>query len=318
MSTATAAPTPTTTAGTTNVGGANAAAVFKRLHPASYLSRFLSSGYRPDGRPILPSSSSSSQPTASASAADDVWRQVSINTGSISTAHGSALVRMGDTTMVCGVKAEIGEPDTETPGEGFIVPNIDLPALSSPKFKPGPPGDEAQTYSNWLNELLVSSKTIPLSSLLIAPGKAAWVLYIDVVCINYDGNAFDAAVLAVMAALRNTRLPKAVYDDDTQRTICSRTERYPLTLGRMPLACSFGIFESTYLLADPTSFETPLLPTTLTIALDQDGQAALVRQEGLGGLRKRGKSGEEVVDEAWGLSERRVEVLRRALDEAEA
>lgn len=120
MSTAAAAPTPTTTAGTTNVGGANAAAVFKRLHPASYLSRFLSSGYRPDGRPILPSSSSSSQPTASASAADDVWRQVSINTGSISTAHGSALVRMGDTTMVCGVKAEIGEPDTETPGEGFI------------------------------------------------------------------------------------------------------------------------------------------------------------------------------------------------------
>lgn len=61
-----------------------------------------------------------------------------------------------------------------------------------------------------------------------------------------------------------------------------------------------------------------MLPTTLTIALDQDGQAALVRQEGLGGLRKRGKSGEEVVDEAWGLSERRVEVLRRALDEAEA
>lgn len=48
------------------------------------------------------------------------------------------------------------------------------------------------------------SKTIPLSSLLIAPGKAAWVLYIDVVCINYDGNAFDAAVLAVMAALRNS------------------------------------------------------------------------------------------------------------------
>ncbi|ADV19981.1 exosome complex component RRP43 [Cryptococcus gattii E566] len=242
MSTATAtAPTPTPIVGTTGVGGANAAAVFKRLHPASYLSRFLSSGYRPDGRPIL--SSSSSQPTASASAADDIWRQVSINTGSISTAHGSALVRMGDTTMVCGVKAEIGEPDTETPGEGFVVPNIDLPALSSPRFKPGPPGDEAQTYSNWLNELLVSSKTIPLSSLLIAPGKAAWVLYIDVVCINYDGNAFDAAVLAVMAALRNTRLPKAVYDDDTQRAICSRTERYPLKLGRMPLSCSFGIFE---------------------------------------------------------------------------
>lgn len=127
MSTTTAAvPKATATAGTTGVGGANAAAVFKRLHPASYLSRFLSSGYRPDGRPIL--SSSSSQPTtsASASAADDIWRQVSINMGSISTAHGSALVRMGDTTMVCGVKAEIGEPDTETPGEGFVGEYFEL------------------------------------------------------------------------------------------------------------------------------------------------------------------------------------------------
>lgn len=45
---------------------------------------------------------------------------------------------------------------------------------------------------------------MPPKSLIIAPGKAAWVIYIDVVCINYDGNAYDAAVLAVMAALRNS------------------------------------------------------------------------------------------------------------------
>ena len=38
----------------------------------------------------------------------------------------------------------------------------------------------------------------------MAPGKAVWAIYVDVVCINYDGNAFDAAVLAVMAALRNS------------------------------------------------------------------------------------------------------------------
>lgn len=50
------------------------------------------------------------------------------------------------------------------------------------------------------------SRTLPPKSLVIAPGKAAWVIYIDVVCINYDGNAYDAAVLAVMAALRNSEL----------------------------------------------------------------------------------------------------------------
>jgi exosome complex component RRP43 len=33
-----------------------------------------------------------------------------------------------------------------------------------------------------------------------------WSVFVDVVCINYDGNAFDAAVLAVMAALRDSEL----------------------------------------------------------------------------------------------------------------
>lgn len=40
--------------------------------------------------------------------------------GSISTADGSALVRMGDTTIVCGVKAEIAEPELDHPEQGFL------------------------------------------------------------------------------------------------------------------------------------------------------------------------------------------------------
>ena len=36
------------------------------------------------------------------------------------------------------------------------VPNLDLPAICSPKFKPGPPTDEAQVLSDRLNEVLVS------------------------------------------------------------------------------------------------------------------------------------------------------------------
>ncbi|KAK4686418.1 exosome complex component RRP43, partial [Tremellales sp. Uapishka_1] len=210
----------------TQPSAAAAAATFKRLHPTQYLSRFLAQGYRPDGREVLG------------------WRDVSVNVGSISTSDGSSLVRMGDTTIVCGIKAEIAEPSMSTPTHGYLVPNVDLPALCSPKFKPGPPGDEAQTLSNQMNDLLVSAITIPPSSLCIEPGKAVWTLYIDAVCINYDGNAFDAVVLAVIAALRNTRLPKATYDPDTGRTLCSREDMGSLELGRIPLSCSFGIFES--------------------------------------------------------------------------
>ena len=63
--------------------------------------------------------------------------------GSISTADGSSLVRLGDTTVVCGVKAEIAEPDLDAPEDGFLgiasirVKHLAIPnAVPSPKSRP--------------------------------------------------------------------------------------------------------------------------------------------------------------------------------------
>jgi hypothetical protein len=38
----------------------------------------------------------------------------------------------------------------------MTVPNVDLPAISSPNFKPGPPVDEAQVFSQQIHDLLIS------------------------------------------------------------------------------------------------------------------------------------------------------------------
>jgi polyribonucleotide nucleotidyltransferase len=76
--------------------------IFQRLHPKAYLERFIAEHVRPDGR----------------EASD--WRDLFVHVGPIETADGSALVRLGDTTIVCGVKAEITEPDLERPTEGFL------------------------------------------------------------------------------------------------------------------------------------------------------------------------------------------------------
>ncbi|KAF8165899.1 ribosomal protein S5 domain 2-type protein [Crassisporium funariophilum] len=205
------------------------AAVFQRLHPRVYLERFLAENIRPDGR------------------SPDGFRDVSVNVGSISTADGSALVRMGNTTVVCGVKAEIAEPELDRDNEGFMVPNLDLPAMCSPKFKPGPPSEEAQALSDRLNQVLIASNVVPLTSLCIHPGKAVWVLYVDATCINYDGNAFDATLISMIAALKNTRLPQAAYDPETNRTICSRNAPLvplQLTPNTTPISISFGVFDS--------------------------------------------------------------------------
>ncbi|KAG8216539.1 ribosomal protein S5 domain 2-type protein, partial [Butyriboletus roseoflavus] len=244
------------------------AQIFQRLHPHAYLERFLAEGVRPDGR----------EPRE--------WRDVSINVGSITTANGSALVRMGKTIIVCGIKAEIAEPELDAPDLGFIVPNIDLPAICSPKFKPGPPSEEAQVLSERLNDALVRSNILPLCTLCISSGRAVWCLYVDATCLNYDGNAFDATLVAIIAALGNTTLPQATFDPDTTTTMCSRTIRVPLSLNknRRVVSLSFGCVggSTPTLLADPTSFEEPLLTSAISIIVDVEGRVVSTERATMG------------------------------------
>ncbi|KAJ3824880.1 ribosomal protein S5 domain 2-type protein [Lentinula raphanica] len=294
---------PTATAGKTSSHvaqkEANKAAIFQRLHPRIYLERFLEEKIRPDGRSI-----------AQNDEGENAWRNVEVNVGgrcplslsywlsevsafyhkgSITTASGSALVRIGNTTVVCGVKAEICEPDLDNPSEGFLVPNVDLPALCSPKFKPGPPTEEAQVLSEKLNEVL-GNGMLPLSSLCIHSGKSAWVLYVDATVINYDGNVFDATLLAMVCALKNVMLPHACYDPDLNRTICTRPGVDPTKPSRklviqedlVPYGFSFGVFACSHILPDPSASEEPLLDTSISIILDSHAQVLAVSQLGAG------------------------------------
>lgn len=72
-----------------------------------YLRNHLEKNVRPDGRDLLE------------------FRSTIINKNCISKAEGSALVKIGNTTVICGVKAELVEPDNTDPNIGFIVPNIE-------------------------------------------------------------------------------------------------------------------------------------------------------------------------------------------------
>ncbi len=40
--------------------------------------------------------------------------------GCITTADGSSMVRIGNTTVVCGIKAEVSEPKINFPKEGYL------------------------------------------------------------------------------------------------------------------------------------------------------------------------------------------------------
>jgi exosome complex component RRP43 len=79
---------------------------------------------------------------------------------------------------------------------------------------------------------------------------------------------------------------------------------------------------SKYLLPDPSAFESPLCPSTITIALDTtdpsrpstkptEPKIRLIRQTGLGGYA--GKTGFEVLGECIGESKNRIKELGKVL-----
>ena len=101
--------------------------------------------------------------------------------------------------------------------------------------------------------------------------------------------------MAVMAALKNTTLPKAWWDADHESIVCSplATEARKLTINGTPSATTFAVFSTasplkqqseaeSWVLADPDSFEEDVCNETLTVVVDN---GKLLRIEKHGGVR---------------------------------
>ncbi|XP_055598234.1 exosome complex component RRP43-like [Uranotaenia lowii] len=222
---------------------------YKKIHPVKYYRDYLEHNIRPDGREI----------------AD--LRPLAINFGSIHSADGSAIVKIGNTTVVCGIKAELAPPKALEPEMGFLVPNIEISPLASPKYRPGPPSEEAQVYSCSLADSILNSGCVNLKDLCISKEKLVWALFCDLVCLDHDGCVFDASVIALVAALHTLKLPQIKYNPDTdEREILEDEERIPLKVSSIPVTTSFAVFNG-QIIADPTAEEESLATSTITISI---------------------------------------------------
>lgn len=126
-------------------------------------------------------------------------RAPSVNLSSLSHANGSSLVRIGDTTVICGVRAETlltsnipnyrqSNTDSELKDYDLLVPNIELATGCSPQFLPGgPPTSLAQTLSTRVFSLLHSSKLIQPEDLRIWHTRPAEVNLADADQMAEDG-----------------------------------------------------------------------------------------------------------------------------------
>ncbi|XP_019385601.1 PREDICTED: exosome complex component RRP43 [Crocodylus porosus] len=238
------------------------AAGFKTVEPLEYYRRFLKENCRPDGREL------------------GEFRATTVNLGSITTADGSALVKLGNTTVICGIKAEFSAPPVDATNKGYIVPDVDLPPLCSARFRPGPPGEEAQAVSQFIADVIENSQIIMKEDLCIVNGKLAWVLYCDIICLDYDGNILDACTFALLAALKNVQLPAVAINEETGLAEVNLKQKTPLNIRKYPVATSFAIFDDTLLIVDPTAEEEDLATGTVTIVTDEEGRLCSVHKPG--------------------------------------
>lgn len=224
------------------------AAQYKSIHPLKYYRDFLAHNIRPDGR------------------TPEKTRTVTVNVNSISTADGSATARIGNTTVVCGIKAELGKPKAEEPECGFIVPNVELPPLCSPLFRPGPPSEEAQAMTCFVAK--ATSDMLDLRQLCVVEDNLAWVLHIDMICLDFDGCVQDACVIALSAALQTVKLPKVEFEIETKTPQVNLQERKLIEVKSFPISSSFAVFDEEVVLSDPTGEEENLSSARLSIVTD--------------------------------------------------
>ncbi|PYH45392.1 3' exoribonuclease family protein [Aspergillus saccharolyticus JOP 1030-1] len=377
---------------------------FARLQPHAYLLAHLSPP------------ASSNQPSIRANGrASSQFRPTSANTGSLTHTNGSAVVRVGDTTAVCGVRAELlptsdiaswsvsrsgaannaqqrqtssnsNSNDEIDPEESqiqdfnLLVPNLSLSTGCAPGFVPGaPPSALAQSLSHQILALLHSTRLVRADDLRVwyqvprlgetdtkgqgqgeggmdvdddttthGQGKreikAFWALYIDIMIVSLAGNPFDAAWAAVLAALRDTKLPRAWWDVDNEMVVCSDAvaEARRLALRGLPVASSFCVFEADaaagwravivpdaeeereieesarkgmlrrWVLADPDGYEEGLSQERVCVVVDKvDGKTVIVKLEKNGGWAVDGRELKQLVEIAADRWEAVKEILEQ-------
>ncbi len=187
------------------------------------------------------------------------YRKITLEPNVLTSAEGSAKVRIGDTQVLVGVKFGVGMPFADRPKEGVLSTNAELLPLASPTFESGPPDERSIELARVVDRGIRSAEVVDLESFFIEEGKV-WSLFIDLYVLDYDGNLIDAAALAAMSALLNARWPK--YEDGQ---IIRTESQGKLKIEKKVVACTFAKINGSIVL-DPCFDEEVAMSARLSLA----------------------------------------------------
>lgn len=206
------------------------------------------------------------------------YRTIKIETGLVQKANGSALVHLGKTKVMTGIKVELGEPFPDTPNQGVLTVNAELVPMASPSFEPGPPSEGAIELARVVDRGLRESKAIPLEKLCIQPGRKVIIVFVDVYVLDHDGNLIDASAISSLAALLTSKMKRFELED---REASMTDELLPLEILNEPVAVTTAKIEGNMII-DPCLEEELVMTSRLTVTTGRDDNICAMQKGGQG------------------------------------
>ncbi len=235
----------------------------------SYILSLLQSGKRLDGRGL------------------EEYRDIKFDLNIVEKAEGSAMVELGKTKVIAGVKLSIGSPYSDYPNRGTLIVTAELNPTASPSFKNGPPTFDAIELTRVTDRLIRESEAIDLEDLCIVEGEKVWTVFLDIYPIDANGNLFDASALAALAALSTVQVPETRINEDGEIEILE-TKR-PLKMKSIPVAVT-TVKIGDYLLMDPSEKEDDAADARITFGFTED-HIVSAQKGGLGTFKSK-----EIID----------------------
>jgi exosome complex component RRP42 len=201
-------------------------------------------------------------------------RELKIERGYVQNAEGSAMVTLGGTKILVGVKMQVGEPFSDSPEKGVLMVNAELGPIASPDFESGPPNPRSVELARVVDRGIRESKAINTEKLCIEPGEKVWMICVDIHVLNDDGNLIDASSIGAIAALLDAKVPKLNEDGTLNR----ENMKEKLEVTQIPVACTVHKIADKIIL-DPNLREESAVEGRLTVT-SMDGERLCALQKG--------------------------------------
>lgn len=210
----------------------------------------------------------------------DEYRPISIQTGAIPKANGSARVRLGDSEVICGIKIQPDRPFPDVGDRGIFICTAEMLPLSHPTVETGPPNESVIELARVVDRGIRESHMVDLSDMVIKQDVSVVGVFADNVVVDYDGNLFDACSYAATSAILSAQMPKWEYGESGP-VLLDGTHPVPTTT--VPASVTMAKI-GRHIVVDPNADEWDCMDARITITTDSERNICAIQKGGKDGF----------------------------------